>query len=61
MYDELIANNIVKMGIKGYCENRFNKLCDPCETCIYRDRFTDSKISSCIFGDCPRDWDTDKN
>ena len=56
MYEELISENIIKKGLKEYCEDRFNKLHDPCGTCIYRDRFSNPDRQSCIFDNCPRDW-----
>lgn len=56
MYDKIISEEITKKGLKEYCKDRFDKLRDPCGTCIYRDRFTDSNNQSCIFDNCPRDW-----
>ena len=55
-YESTLSEKEVKDYLRDFCDRRFAKYSNPCKTCKYRNP-VDSEFHTCIFDNCPRDWD----
>lgn len=58
-FESTLTSIEVKKELKSLCTDRFNRFSQPCKHCPYRwfDGTGNKFAQTCIFDNCPIDWD----